>query len=74
MTAEVDARLDHRHAFAFEEFSLQGGVRLTDEELSARAQNAMPGNAFARRRGRHGAPRGSRSARKAQGFSEGSIG
>jgi hypothetical protein len=34
----------------------------------------MPGNAFARRRGCHGSPRGSGSAWKTQSLSEGSIG
>jgi hypothetical protein len=74
VAAEVDARLNHGDAFAFKEFSLQRGVGFANEEFSARAENAMPGNAFARRRRGHRTPSSSRSARKAQGFSEGSIG
>jgi hypothetical protein len=62
----VDAALGHLNAFGFEEFSLQGGVGLTDQKLSACAQNAMPGNSPSGRTTRHGATCGSCAAWQAQ--------
>jgi len=46
---QVHTRLNDFDAFAFEEFSLEGSVRLADEDFAALADNAMPGNAFAGR-------------------------
>src|SRR5205809_2810088 len=65
---QVHARLNDFDAFAFEEFSLEGGVRLANEDFAALADDAMPGNAFAGRSGGHGASSAARAARKAQCF------
>src|SRR5258706_14072185 len=65
---QVHTRLNDFDAFAFEEFSLEGSVRLADEDFAALADNAMPGNAFAGRSGGHGASCGARAAWEAQGL------
>jgi len=73
VTFEVDARLDNRDAFAFEEFSLHGCVGFADQDFSALAENTMPGNALAGRRRGHGASRSARTAGQAQGLSKAPI-
>src|SRR6267154_6290921 len=65
---QVHTRLNDFDAFAFEEFSLEGSVRLANEDFAALADDAMPGNAFAGRSGGHGASCAARAARKAQCF------
>jgi len=67
---QVYARLDDCDALAFEEFSLQGSVRLANEDFAALTDDAMPGDALSRGSGSHSAASGTRAARKAQGFSE----
>jgi len=74
MALQIDARLDDRDAFAFEEFSLEGSVRFADQDFSALTDDAVPGNAFSGRSRGHGAPRAARAAGKAESFSEGPIG
>src|SRR5258708_21116657 len=68
---QVHARLSDFYPFAFEEFSLQGSIRLANEDFAAFADNAMPGNALAGRSGGHGASSASRTAGEAQGFPQG---
>jgi hypothetical protein len=70
---QVDAKPDYRDAFAFEKLSLQGCVGFANQDFSALAENAMPGNAFSGGSRRHGASCGARAAWQAQGLSEGSI-
>jgi len=43
----VHAALGHLNAFALEQFALETGVRLTNQEFSGEAHHAVPGNAFA---------------------------
>ena len=73
MPFQVDAALGHLHAFAFEEFALQGGVGFTDQELSASSENAVPGNALAARRCSHGMACGAGAPFEAQSFRDGPI-
>jgi hypothetical protein len=73
VTFEVDAKPDYSDAFAFEELSLQGRVGFANQDFSALAENAMPGNAFPGRRRSHGVSRGARAAWQAQGLSKASI-
>src|SRR5467141_551961 len=70
---QVHARLSDFDAFAFEEFSLQGSVRLADEDFAALTDDAMPGNAFSGRSRGHGASGAARAARETQGFRKGPI-
>src|SRR5258706_5822305 len=65
---QVHTRLNDFDAFAFEEFSLEGSVRLANEDFAALADDAMPGNTFSRGSGGHGASRAARAAWEAQGF------
>ena len=74
MAFQVHAGLDDGYTFAFEEFSLQGSVRLADEDFAAFAEDAMPGDAFSGRSCGHGASSAARAAGKTQGFSQGPIG
>src|SRR5713226_4871529 len=67
---QVHARLSDFDAFAFEEFSLQGSVRLADEDFAALTDDAMPGDALSGGSGSHSAASGARAASQAQGFSE----
>ena len=73
MFLEVDPGFDELYALAFEEFSLERSVGLADEDFSAFADDAMPGNSFAGRSGGHGPARGARAPGKAQSPSEGSV-
>ena len=66
MTGVVHAHFDDFDAFGFEEFSLQRRVRFGDENLSAFADNAMPGNASSCRGRRQGPARGPRPAAQMQ--------
>src|SRR5260370_1389255 len=70
MVFQVHARLNDFDAFAFEELSLQGSVRLADQDFAAFTDHTMPGNAFAGRSGGHGASCAPRPAREAQGSSQ----
>src|SRR5258708_27892291 len=65
---QVHTRVNDFDAFAFEEFSREGRVRLADENFSALADNAMPGNTFSGRSGGHGASCAARAAWETQGF------
>ncbi len=73
MELHVDAAFGHLNAFGFKELTLQGSVRFANEELSASAENPMPGNRFARRASSHRPARGSGATRQAQGPSNGPI-
>ncbi len=68
MISQVDAGLGDFDAFGFEEFFLEGGVGLADEDFAALADHAMPGNAFSRGSGGHGTPGAACAAAQAQGF------
>src|SRR5260370_18906447 len=68
---QVHARLSDFDAFAFEEFSLQGSVRLADEDFAALTDDAMPGNAFAGRSGGQGPCGAVRAAGAGPGFRAG---
>lgn len=70
----IDARLDDRNAFRFEELFLQGSVGLADKDFAVGSENAVPRDAFALGSGAHGAACGAGAAGEAQGFSKGSIG
>src|SRR5467141_2766541 len=65
---QVHTRLNDFDAFAFEEFSLEGSVRLANEDFAAIADDAMPGNAFSGGCGCHSASFAARAAGEAQGF------
>jgi hypothetical protein len=61
-------------AFGFEEFALEAGVGFADYDFSGGVEDAMPGDAFALRRGGHGATGAASAAFEAQNFSNGPIG
>lgn len=65
MALHVDAALDDFDALGFKEFTLQAGVRFANEKFAALADDAMPGNAFARGSGGHGVTSGSGAAGQA---------
>lgn len=44
---EVDSRAEKSDAFRGEELALEGGVGLADQQASASAYDAVPGNAAA---------------------------
>jgi len=46
MFFHVYARFEKSYAFRFQEFALQAGVRLPNEQLAAVAHDAVPRNAF----------------------------
>ena len=73
VTLDIEAGFAKFDAFGFEEFALEAGVRFADEEFAARANDAVPGNAFAGGRRGHRAACGAATTGKAQSFSEGSI-
>jgi hypothetical protein len=68
VAVQIHARLDDADAFAFEELSLQGTVRLANEDFAVFTDNAMPGNAFTGGSRRHGASGTARASREAQYF------
>ena len=68
------ARFQNGDAFAFKEFALQGRVGFADEELPARADYAVPGDAFSRGASSHRPASGSRPAPQTQRFSQRPIG
>ena len=67
---QVHARLENGDAFACEEFSLQGSVRLADKDLAALTDDAMPGNAFSGGCRGHGPAGAARATGQAQGSRE----
>ena len=74
MAVQLEAGFHNAHAFAFEEFFLQRGVRLADEDFSLLANNAMPGDSFSGGSGGHGAARAACAAAETQDSSEAPIG
>jgi hypothetical protein len=74
MVFHVDAGFDNGHAFAFEEFSLEGGVRLANQKLAVCAQDAMPGDAFSGRASSHRVACGACAAAETQESSERPVG
>src|SRR6266480_1483327 len=68
---QVHPGLDDGDAFAFEEFSLQGCVRLADQDSAPFTKDTMPRNTFSGGSCGHGATRAARAAGKTQGFSQG---
>ena len=74
MTFQVDAGFRDFYAFTFEELALERGVGLADEDFAALTNDAMPGDAFSRRSGGHGAACAARAAREAQRSSERPVG
>lgn len=73
MKLHVDATLGHLHVFALKKLALQGSIGLANQESSASAKNAMPRDAFAARRCRHGVARRTRTAFEPQDLSNGAI-
>ncbi len=69
MIFQIDAGFGDFDAFGFKEFFLERGVRLADEDFAALTDHAMPGNAFSRGSGGHGAPGAACSTAQAQNFS-----
>jgi hypothetical protein len=74
MFFHVHARFAECDAFRFQEFALQTGIRLTDQQFTAIANHAMPGNAFPGGACRHGPAGTARSTPQAKGFGNPSIG
>lgn len=74
MALHVDSRFDYRDAFALEEFFLERGIGLADQELAGCAENAVPGDAFSGGRGGHGAAGAAGATAEAQKFGDGPIG
>src|ERR1700730_6250270 len=74
MTLQVDARFENCDAFALQEFFLEGGVGLANEDLAAFADYAMAGDTLAGRGGGHGSAGAAGSTREAQNFSERPVG
>lgn len=74
MEFDIQAGFGEGHALTFEEFSLERCVRLANQEFAAGAYDAMPGDAFSRGAGGHGAACSPASAREAQRLSERPIG
>src|SRR5205807_399820 len=70
---QVYAKFDHRDAFAFKELSLEQGVWAMNQDFSAVADHAVPGNAFSGRSGGHGASGRAGAAGQAQKPSHPSI-
>jgi hypothetical protein len=69
----VHAALRDLNAFGFEEFALERGIRLADEDSAPSAENAMPGYPFAAGSGAHSAPRRAGTALQAHSLSYGPI-
>jgi len=70
----VHARFTKGNAFRFEEFALQTGVRLADQQLSAIANHAVPRNAFPGGACRHRSAGAARSAPQTESFGKAPIG
>ena len=68
MRFQVDSGFDDFYAFGFEEFFLERGVGLADQDFAAFANYAMPGDAFSGGGGGHGAACAASAAGKAQSF------
>src|SRR6266849_7254676 len=73
MASQVNTKLNDRDAFAFQKLPLEQSVWSTNEDFSAVADHAVPGNSFSGRSGSHGASGCARAPRQAQSPSEGSI-
>jgi hypothetical protein len=73
MSLQIDAKFNDSHTLALEKFPLEQSVWSTDEDLSAIAEHAVPGNALAGRSGSHSAAGRARPAGQMQSSSEGSI-
>ena len=73
MALQIDAGFEDIHAFGFKKLSLKRGIGLADQDLAILADDAVPGDAFSRRSGSHGAPRASCSAAQTQSSSYGPI-
>ena len=74
MALEVEARFGDFHAFGLEEFALQRGVRLADEDFAAVTDDAMPRDAFSRRGSRHGTASAASATAQAQDSGNGPVG
>jgi hypothetical protein len=66
MTFQDHARLGDSDAFGFKELALKRSVRFTNEEFSALANDALPGNALPGRSSGHGVADGASASTKAQ--------
>ena len=69
MRSQVDAGFDDFDAFGFEEFFLERGIGLADEDFAALADDAMPGDTLSGGSGGHGASGGACATGQAQGSS-----
>jgi hypothetical protein len=74
MALQIHAGFEKGDTFGCEKFALERGVRLADKDAAALADDAMPGNPAAGRRGGHGATGAARAAAQAQKSSERPIG
>lgn len=71
---QVHAKFNDGDTFGFEKFFLEQRVWATNQDFSAVADHAVPGNALSRRSGGHGASRGARATGQPEGSSQPSIG
>lgn len=74
MALDVNARFRDQNILAFEQLSLQAGVRLADKDFAIFTDDAVPGNAFAGGAGAHSAAGAASAAAEAQSFRDGPIG
>ncbi len=73
MFLEVDAGFEDGNSFGFEEFFLQRGVRLADEDFAVGTEDAVPRDSFALRSCAHGAASRPSAAGQTQGLSEAPV-
>jgi len=73
VSLQVHTKFHDGNSFGFEKLFLQQRVWAANEDFSSVADHAVPGNAFSRRSGSHGASGGARATRQTQGSGEPSI-
>lgn len=70
----VDVGTIEADAFGFEEAALEGTVGFGDEQASAGADDAVPGDALSAGASGHGVADGARASRKAEGTRQCAVG
>jgi hypothetical protein len=70
---QVHTKFNDGNSFAFEKLFLEQSVWATDEDFSAIADHAVPGNTFSGRSAGHGASGRARAAGQPQGSGKPSI-
>ena len=73
VSLQVHTKFNDGNSFGFEKLFLEQGVWAANEDFSAVADHAVPGNAFSGRSGSHGASGGARAAGQTKGSGKPSI-